>query len=178
MKKILLTGFLLSIAGMCSFAQVDTIRLKNDGSNVSKKTVTDRPLQAVYFGFGGSGPIFSVNYDRRFSKRLNGFGFTAGLGFFGGSGYAIFSIPTSLNYLFGRKDHFLELAAGATFATGHFNLFNTTGSPNENFVFGHINLGYRYQQAEGGFFARVGISPLFFNGVYATSFYLGLGSSF
>ena len=64
---------------------------------------------------GGSGPILSVNYDRRFQRKVNGFGFAAGLGFYGVSGVSIFSVPVSIDYLLGRNFHFMEIAAGTTF---------------------------------------------------------------
>ena len=177
MKIIILACLLIFITAF-SYAQVDTIRLKNNTDGVSRKTVTDRPPQAVYFGIGGSGPIFSVNYDRRFGKRLNGLGFTAGLGFFGATVASIFSIPVSLNYLFGKKNHFLELAAGVTYATASSFDFIDNGSTNTAVFIGHINLGYRYQHANGGFFARTGISPLFAKSEYITSYYLGIGYCF
>ena len=66
------------------FAQKDTVRLREISRN-AKVVVTDRPPQAVYFLIGGSGPLLSVNYDRRFQKRVNGAGFAVGLGFFGES---------------------------------------------------------------------------------------------
>lgn len=176
MKLGLLTIVFLLLAS-CSYAQVDTIRLKDRGPYADNKIVTDRPPQALYFGIGGSGPLFSVNYDRRFGKRLNGLGFTAGLGFFGGSGAAVFSIPASLNYLFGKQSHFLELAAGATFATAAFDTYYDDNE-SDNIVFGHVNVGYRYQPAKGGFFARTGVSPIIAGGGYFTSFYVGLGYCF
>jgi len=158
------------------FAQKDTVRLR-EISKEAKGIITDRPPQAVYFMIGGSGPILSVNYDRRFQKRVNGFGFAAGLGFFGESGLSIFSIPVSLNYLIGRNSHFFELAAGGTFITAAVNdIFeeNTSGS---GFIY-HLNAGYRYQPTRGGFFFRGGISPLFAEGEYATSYYVGFGHNF
>jgi hypothetical protein len=176
MKSGMLTIAILIIASCC-FAQADTIRLKNSAAAGNRKIVTDRPPQAVYFGIGGSGPLFSVNYDRRFGKKLNGFGFTAGLGFFGETGSTIFSVPASINYLLGKQNHFLELAAGATYLTASYDDFdgsNESGS----LVVGHVNVGYRYQPARGGFFARTGVSPLFAEGEFVTSFYLGLGYCF
>ena len=173
--KIGLLSLLLFFAVSYSFAQADTIHLKNNFAH--QQLVTDRPPQAVYFGLGGSAPIFSANYDRRFGNRLNGWGFTAGLGFFGATDAHIFSIPASINYLMGRKDNFLELAAGATFATAAaYDFFD--GSNSSAVVFGHLNLGYRHQPSLGGFFARTGFSPIFFDGEYFTSFYLGLGYAF
>jgi hypothetical protein len=102
MKRITFL-FFLTFTIASSIAQVDTIRLKNNAGSGDRKIVTDRPPQAVYFGIGGSGPLFSVNYDRRFGRKLNGLGFTAGLGFFGATGASIFSVPVLENYLFGKQ---------------------------------------------------------------------------
>ena len=179
MKKVILISVGIFIMNYC-FAQVDTIHLKSKEKDGQNETllVTDRPPQAVYFGLFGAGPIFSVIYDRRFAKKLNGFGFATGFGFWGLSGTAVFSIPVSINYLFGKKNNFIELAAGVTFATSTYSNLDGGGNSSDNSIFEHINLGYRYQPAKGGFFARAGISPLFFGSDYVTSFYLGIGTSF
>ena len=145
------------------FAQKDTVRLL-EISRDKKLIVTDRSPQAIYFLIGGSGPILSVNYDRRFQKRVNGAGFAVGLGFFGESGISIFSIPVSVNYLFGRDSHFLEIAGGTTFisaAAGDF--FHSENQSGSGFIF-HLNAEYRYQPTRGGFFFRGGNQPIIFPG--------------
>jgi hypothetical protein len=172
MRKSLLT-LVLTMALATGFAQRDTVRLKKMQQESS--IITDRAPQAVYFQLGGSGPVFSVNYDRRFSKKVNGLGFAAGIGFFGSSGEAIFSLPLSLNYLIGSNSHFVELAGGATFLTSSSGDLFEAGS---GLTIGHVNVGYRYQPTKGGFFFRGGISPLFIGGAYGTSFYLGFGHNF
>jgi hypothetical protein len=176
-KTALIIVFVFLLNALSASAQVDTIRLKQ--AETPKVVVTDRPPQAAYFQFGGSGPIFSVNYDRRFRNRVNGAGFAVGLGFYGETGLSIFSIPVSLNYLIGRLDHFIEIAGGTTFVTAQGSLFNSSTS-GSGFIH-HANLGYRYQRATGGFFLRGGISPLFVfssGGGYATSYYIGFGKNF
>jgi hypothetical protein len=172
MKRIFICTLLI-FSLTTSFAQKDTVRLRDMKNSA---VITDRPPQAVYFQLGGSAPIFSVNYDRRFSKTVDGFGFSAGLGFWGESGASVFSIPASLNYLIGRRNNFLELAAGATFASARADLFS--GTETGSLVFFHMNAGYRHQPTKGGFFFRGGISPLFAQGEYVTSFYLGFGYNF
>jgi hypothetical protein len=175
MRRLLFfSSFILTVASVA--AQKDTIRLR-DIARSQKSIVTDRPPQAVYFQLGGSAPLLSVNYDRRFSKKVNGPGFAAGLGYFGESGISIFSVPVSLNYLFGRNSHFMELAAGGTYVSAAGDLFDFEEAENSIFIF-HINLGYRYQPSRGGFFFRGGISPLFAQSEYATSYYLGFGHNF
>ncbi len=174
--RIYFVIILICISGIV-FAQKDTVRLREISKN-SKLIVTDRPPQAIYFQIGGSAPILSVNYDRRFQKRVNGAGFAVGLGFFGESGVSVFSIPVSVNYLIGRNSHFLEIAGGATFVSATVtDFFDEGSSTGSGFIF-HLNAGYRYQPTRGGFFFRGGISPLFSQGEYATSLYLGFGHNF
>jgi hypothetical protein len=172
-----LFAIILTFFAISAFAQRDTIRLKKI-SQENNAIVTDRPPQAVYFQLGGSGPILSVNYDRRFAKKLNGAGFTVGAGFWGGTGTTVFSIPASLNYLIGRKSDFIELAAGATFVTATTTDLFDEGSDTGNGMIYHINAGYRHQPATGGFFFRGGLSPLFFPAEYITSYYIGFGYNF
>lgn len=172
MNKILLTLALALSIGIIQ-AQ-DTIHLRNRVKETA--TVTDRPPQAVYFQLGGSGPILSVNYDRRFSKRLNGPGFAVGAGFWGVSGLSVFSLPISLNYLVGTRSNFFEFAGGATLITSSIDLFDDTETGTG--VLYHLNAGYRYQPTHGGFFFRGGISPLFAGGGYVTSYYIGFGHNF
>ena len=173
MKKIIIT-LVLFFSTIALFAQKDTVRLR-EIQKTTKSIVTDRAPQAIYFQIGGSGPAFSVNYDRRFGKRVNGAGIAAGIGYYGSSGSSIVSFPVSLNYLFGKSNNFIELAGGATFLTAHDTYF---GSSNNNYLFYHLNLGYRYQPTKGGFFFRGGISPIFLDGEYVTSLYIGFGHNF
>jgi hypothetical protein len=155
-----------------AFAQTDTVRLRDISAKPA--IVTDRPPQAVYFQVLGSGPILSVKYDRRFSKRVNGLGFATGLGFWAESDITVFSVPVQLNYLFGRANHFIEAGGGTTFVSAAESFFDSDAS---GFIH-HINLGYRHQPTKGGFFFRGGYSPLFFGGEAVTSFYLGFGHNF
>lgn len=177
MKSIFLWVLFLSIFSLCN-AQKDTIHLKKI-ADIARNTVTDRAPQALYFQVGGSGPLLSVNYDRRFANKLNGLGFAAGLGFFGVEGVSVFSIPVSLNYLIGHNTHFLELAAGATYVTATTADFFGSGRQSGSGILYHINGGYRYQPSNGGFFFRGGVSPLFASGAsLVTSYYLGFGHNF
>ncbi len=178
MKKIACTLLVILCTSVSLLlAQKDTVRLRDISRN-NKLVITDRPPQAVYFLIGGSGPILSINYDRRFEKKVNGPGFAVGVGFFGESGASIFSIPVSLNYLIGRNSHFLEIAAGTTYiSAAESDIFSDESDKTSAFIF-HINLGYRYQPTRGGFFFRGGISPLFYKGDYVTSYYIGFGHNF
>jgi hypothetical protein len=174
--KLLFTIILFVFAASSYAQQVDTIRLKNKAGEYSGKIVTDRPPQAAYFGIGGAGLIFSANYDTRFSKRLNGVGAAIGVGSWFGGGVTVFTIPLTLNYLVGKKDHFLELGVGGTFVTGSVDFFNSSES-GSGFL-GHAVLGYRYQPAKGGFFARAGFTPLYGYGEVAMFYHAGFGYAF
>ena len=174
MRPKLFICFLFLCAATLCHAQADTIKLRELGRRPA--VITDRPPQAVYFQFGGSAPLMAANYDRRFANKLNGFGFAVGVGYWNDFGIGIFSIPVSLNYLFGRRSHFLELAAGTTFISAKVDWIGEEEG-GSGFI-QHINLGYRYQPAQGGFFFRGGVSPLFAYGEYTTSAYLGFGYNF
>ncbi|CAN5197652.1 hypothetical protein BH09BAC2_BH09BAC2_19270 [soil metagenome] len=165
MKKLVLI-FIFSISYSVAFSQYE------------KNVITDRPPQVIYFQVGGSAPAFSLNYDRRISSTTNGFGFALGIGYYGFSQAHVFSIPASVNYLFGSEINFIELAAGATFINGTTSKILNGVSTNESDFLYHFNAGYRYQPAAGQFFFRIGASPLFGDGGYITSFYLGLGHNF
>lgn len=175
MKLSLLSFF--TMLSVVVFAQKDTVRLREIQKG-QRAIVTDRPPQAVYFLIGGSGPFLSVNYDRRFGKRVNGAGFATGIGFYSIFKVNIFSVPVSLNYLIGRNSHFIEIAGGATFVTATIDLFTNEIETTSGFIY-HFNAGYRYQPTRGGFFVRAGVSPLFSGyGEYITSYYIGLGYNF
>ncbi|MBS1737660.1 MAG: hypothetical protein JSS98_13795 [Bacteroidetes bacterium] len=167
----------LLFLGLNLLAQKDTIKLR-EISREKKNIITDRPPQAVYFQVGGAGVLLSGVYDRRFLKRVNGPGFAAGLGYYGGSGFHIFTVPVSLNYLFGRSNHFVEVAAGGTYiSAGDVGFFNDT--PNsESGVIIHANLGYRYQPTKGGFCFRGGFSPLAYKGEGIMYYYISFGYNF
>ena len=179
MKKLIALIIFTIIAHTYSSAQTDTIKLSE--MNKGPRIVTDRAPQAVYFQLGGSGPYLSANYDRRFGKRLDGAGFAVGIGYFGDSYESYFSIPVSINYLIGRKTHFVEMAGGATFMSETYEDWYGSGENyTDNYMIYHLNLGYRHQPATGGFFLRGGFSPLFFQNDegFVMSFYLGFGYNF
>ena len=167
----------LLFLGLNLIAQNDTIKLR-EISREKKNIVTDRPPQVVYFQLGGAGLLLSGVYDRRFSKRVNGPGFAAGLGYYGFLGLNIFTVPVSLNYLFGRSTHFVEVAAGGTFVSASsIGLFSDESS-SESGVIIHGNVGYRYQPTKGGFCFRGGFSPLLYQGESAMSYYVSFGYNF
>ena len=120
----------------------------------------------VYLELGGPG-VLSLNYDARFKKVNNGWGYRVGLGAFGGynflSSTTVISFPIGVNYIVSKdKRNYFETGAGFTFlsisSTSNFMELNTT---NETSAFGHLNIGYRFQPRRHGLFFRAALNPIF-----------------
>jgi hypothetical protein len=117
---------------------------------------------SIFVELAGPG-LASVNYDMRFGKQQNGFGFRAGIGGFKVEESSVFTIPVALNYLLGKDQrNYFELGIGATYAS-YKDTYSFDPSLNERFseVFGHLNFGYRLAPKDGGFMFRAAINPLF-----------------
>lgn len=132
----------------------------------------------IFFELGGPG-VAAINYDTRFSKKQDGIGARIGFGGFVIDKVGAIFIPAGLNYLIGNDNkHYFELGGGATFVST-FN--NTPPDPyyssqdNRTFknTFGHLNFGYRVQPANGGFFFRAAINPIFGKGFFIP-YYAGI----
>ena len=145
--------------------------------------------KSVFFELGGNGLGFSINYDARFSKSENGFGFRAGIGYFPAvntgdadifvpSTPSMLTIPVGINHLAGKAPHYFESGLGITYV-------NISGSFSSDFwgysedasgsAVGFIpSIGYRYAKAGKGFQGRAVISPIIGSGGFA--FWLGLSA--
>lgn len=114
--------------------------------------------KAVYGEFVTNGLGFSVNYDMRFSKNENGFGFRAGIGFTAATGISSITFPLGLNYLVGKGPHHLELGFGVTPVSSTVTLFGDRVTGSE--VFFIPTIGYRYAQKRKGFVGRIFAGPV------------------
>lgn len=126
------------------------------------------PAKAVFFELGGPG-LASLNYDMRFTKSESGIGGRIGVGGFSiGTGTeraTVVFIPVGINYLLGKDGkNYFEVGGGVTPVIANSN--SSTGSDNFSSTFGHLNLGYRLQPADGGFFFRAAINPVFGKGFF------------
>jgi hypothetical protein len=126
------------------------------------------PAKAVFFELGGPG-LASLNYDMRFTKSESGIGGRIGVGGFSiGTGTeraTVVFIPLGINYLLGKDGkNYFEVGGGVTPVIANSN--SSTGSDNFTSTFGHLNLGYRLQPADGGFFFRATINPVFGKGFF------------
>lgn len=140
----------------------------------SASVVAQKAAKAVYAEIGGPG-LASVNYDMRFKKQEGGFGFRVGAGGLAIDGSSILLIPAGLNYIISKdRKNYFEVGAGITYVrtSNNDNYYN-----DNNFydgTFGHLSIGYRLQPADGGFFFRAAITPVFGSGTFFP-YYAGIG---
>jgi hypothetical protein len=128
----------------------------------------------IFLEIAGNAGVFSLNYDTRLSKKNNGLGIRAGLGFGANPGHLfpepIFTIPLAINYLIGPGPDYLEAGAGVTIGESNFNgRYHNQGS-STYFV---PSVGYRRQPPGKGFTFRVFVSPFI-----ATEMRFSAGASF
>ena len=144
MKKIFLTILISTSLFVSVFAQAD-----GEAMGATK---------AIYGEFGGSGLIFSANFDSRF-RGNNGLGFRIGIGGAGGTGGGILTFPVGFNYLSGKGPHHLEAGATITLVTAAFDISDEGSTW---FILPHI--GYRFTKPSNSFNGRIYVGPLIGDG--------------
>lgn len=142
-----------------SFRQKNAVEREVLQKKIEEPVITNKPAKALFAELGGPGGFLSFNYDMRFSKSYKGLGIRAGAGLLFDFYNVGYSLPVAVNYLAGKRAHFLEVSAGASFV--HFNGTNQDSwfsFPEENFVSPFIWAGYRYQPDYKKFVFRVGFT--------------------
>lgn len=140
------------------------------------KVLFNRRGKSIFFEAGGPGVLYSFNYDVRFNKRQNGLGMRIGFNYYVFSKKRLATVPVMVNYLAGKKGHYLEIGAGITYYRAYedypifFHSDNSESNPYPvgydarfhwaNGVIGNFNIGYRYQPLKGGLTLRIGGGPL------------------
>lgn len=119
--------------------------------------------KAVYYEIGGPG-VSSFNYDMRLGKSESGAGFRVGVGGFSigpsDDRFTAIFVPVGFNYIRSKDNrNYFELGGGIT--PVFFKDGSADGTGNLSSTFGHLNIGYRLQPKEGGFFLRAAINPIF-----------------
>jgi len=166
---------LLSLSCLQGFSQRDTVYLKKEHHTI---TVTDRAPQAFYAELWGKGLLFTANYDRRFSKRLDGLGFSIGAGYIKIDDVSLFSLPVGLNYLLGKNGKYFELGAGASYFSARITDIGDA-TDHGSTVVGTMTIGYRSQPVHSGFMFRAGVNPIFFKNTFIPYWpYVSFGYSF
>jgi len=118
--------------------------------------------KAVYLEVGGSG-LVSINYDMRLTPTKDGFGFRAGVGGYSINQSRLIIVPLGLNYITSKNNRdYFEAGAGFSIVS------NSKGEGEGPFRnnFGFLNLGYRKQPAEGGYFFKASLVPVFGKGFF------------
>jgi hypothetical protein len=118
----------------------------------------------VFLELLGNGIFYSVNYDTRFSKKVDGLGGKVGFGYISIDGDHYSSFPFLVNYLIGKNGHYFEMGAGANFLVADFDngvgVFDKPEIAKWEGWSGTISLGYRYHPVDGGFLFRAGFTPI------------------
>jgi hypothetical protein len=142
--------------------------------NLNAQTpVAQSASKVVYAELGGPG-LLSINYDMRFSKRNDGFGFRAGFGGWSIKESKLVLVPIGLNYITSKNNRdYFEAGAGTTIVN---NSYGTGDGPFKS-TFGFLSLGYRKQPADGGYFFKASLVPVFGKGFF-WPYYAGVGFGF
>ncbi len=126
----------------------------------SGKSSSAQGNKSVFVELFGNGIGFSANYDMRFAKKENGFGFRAGLGFYPETFFneSFVTLPIGVNHLAGKGPHHLESGLGVTFIPGGIDVFGDDEFSVNGIIF-VPSIGYRYARKIKGFQARIFFSP-------------------
>lgn len=178
MKKVLLLSIILNFASNCIFAQqqVNNMEARPDTLQI----VSTFKHHSIYVELLGSSTFYSVNYDYLFRIYKDNIKLAvgAGIGYLTMTTpykgvpekrkYTVFYFTPEINFLFGKKSHYLE--------TGTALLFGIYDKQNVFFPSGRV--GYRYQPQKGGFLFRVAYTPLLMEDSWIGFNYLLFGISF
>ncbi len=124
---------------------------------------------AIFLELGGSSGRYAVNYSKIFHQKgklkLNASaGFSMWRDRINSKTTWVPVIPLEVTALFGKSNHHLEMGFGFTSLLGKtFDLVPGTFEFREIVVYDAfipLRVGYRYQKPEGGFFFRVGYTPI------------------
>lgn len=161
--KLLLSFFITLITFFC-FSQEEA---KED-------LLVNTKRNTLYLELGGSGALYSVNYDRILKNKKRGMtSFSIGTTYWGkidySDGRTDIGIPVSYNYLIGKKNNHLELGIGLTILYSRVlnNYLDAKEDQKGISSIFSLKCGYRYQKPTGGFLFRATFTPL----LYGFSFY-------
>jgi hypothetical protein len=118
---------------------------QNNKPNI-KQTDYVRAKNSVCFGMGGTGGIFSLNYDRAFLETPNFF-LSGKIGIGSWVGQTNINMHATANFNFGGTRHYLELGLGGAVGIGQYDKYH-------KFYASLPIIGYRLQPQSEGFFLR------------------------
>jgi hypothetical protein len=132
-----------------SLSDIKEIKFDYSNSKFQTKTNSDyvRAKNAVSIGIGGTGGIFSINYDRAIFETDNFF-LSAKVGIGSWLSQTNINAHITSNFNFGSNMHYLEFGLGGAAALGQFNKYF-------RYYASLPIIGYRLQPKSESFFFRV-----------------------
>ncbi len=132
--------------------------------SIAQSSKGPQAAKAVYLE-GGFPGMLSVNYDMRFEKKQDGLGFRVGVGGWSLNKSTLLFVPVGINYITSKNSlDYFEAGAGVTFVSNSNYKDGETGPFKQ--TFGFLSLGYRKQPADGGFFWKAALVPIFGKGFF------------
>jgi len=183
-KKTLLLSCVFTLLSRLSFAQESstTTTIKPAADNV--KSVTNR----IYFEALGNGLIYSVNFDRQYTKSFGSIGYRLGTGYTSTNGTNVFALPIAFNVVLGKSNRSFETGIGTTFIReaeeySYSNYSSHSSSSYSRFSNDFsvvLTFGYRSEpKATPGFSFRAGFTPTYYKNEFVPYLpYLSLGYKF
>jgi hypothetical protein len=163
------------INGVIEVKAIDTTKIKKADTTLMRKSDTTAMVKdtddntqvkakGYYLEVGGPGLAISANYDARFNKTRDGWGYRIGLGGFVSGGNRVITVPFQVNFLIGEHSSMFEVGAGTTF-------LNSTGdNKGKTWEFDKItgfvataSIGYRYQPEHKGINFRIAFVPILYD---------------
>jgi hypothetical protein len=143
-----------------------TLMKKSDTTAMPKDTADSTEVKAkgYYLEVGGPGLAISANYDSRFNKQRDGWGYRIGLGGFIAGGNNVITVPFQINYLIGEHSSMFEVGAGTTFLSSRGDNKGKTWEFDK--ITGFIatgTIGYRYQPQHKGINFRLAFVPILYD---------------
>ncbi len=133
-------------------------------SSVAQEVPVKR--NTIYIEYAGQGIFNSLSFDRlyRIDKKIKT-SFTAGIALLptlNSMNMFVVGTPVSYNWIFGKKNHHLELGTGLTYLSITSKTYlsdNALVNTTDNYFYFTPKIGYRIQRRDGGFFFRLTLTP-------------------
>lgn len=89
-------------------------------------------------------------------------GFSFGVIYFSFPKISSYGVPLNINFMFGRYSNLFEIGFGATYLNVYQNYDKSIGKYSDNVTYVGLNgnIGFRHQNTEGGWFYRIGFTPM------------------
>jgi hypothetical protein len=132
---------------------------------------------------GGSGGVYSLNYERLFTKNLSVRAGTAYFAVTSGSEFiktkiSVISFPITVNYLFAKRNHTFLVGAGPTIFITHFGVEKIGNLFTNKSIVGTAILGYCYQPPKSRYNFRMAFTPIFNGSAFTPWMGISLGYGF